>query len=351
MYESSITIVAYQPTPETPGTTSSERASSGLRQEQALLPPLVWATDVGSEQGLVDEKQPKKDHHGQKGLLQPNHETRQHQWHKTQAEERLELCSRRRKHLERRSPSWQDELKAVSARRWSVGESTVSLLDTAHLDGARDQFVNRFLPRDKTSWAVAHNWIVSWFAVAKTHRVAQIASQSLHVQLMAQELGDVAKLQAALTVTSRAFSMLGAHLSTANTIEAKKIAFISAATMLSTDVILICIPEKIPRRQGSQNNDTDPFWWLAHADGVTTCLQVLGIEALGQGPLFDIFCAMRPLLVSTGSCFFACIKKKGRFGSYCVLMNRIDRCRRVETKEDYYQLPRMEASTSRQLQH
>lgn len=194
--------------------------------------------------------------------------------------------------------SWQDHRLAVAARRSGVSPPAVSLQNTAMLDGARDRFLEKFMPHDRATWKLAEGWINSWGKLSRAHRMVNMTVRALYVQIMAQELRDAAKYRTALQMAADSYRLLSTHLADAQTLEAKRVAFAASATMLMTDAVLVAAPENIPRwpHEASQSHA-----WLTHVPGITSCILALGPKAFQEPDLQKLFNVIRSVLVSLTS--------------------------------------------------
>lgn len=302
IYESNITIVAYEPP------TSGDSHARQQRQRAPLQPLTQTAgLDSGiqaSQHGIgeprahddSDREQYYYSHGGNQALPYRFQHTFQHTFKQRPLQEDELPGSQQKHHKTRTANAWPDYLLAVSARRSGVSEAAVSLHNAAHRQGMRDQFYDRFLPLQKTSWDVAQTWLDSWMAIQDTNGLAYMAIHSMHVQTMAQELGDSAKLHTALSTQAKLLRSLGKHLSAANTVDARAVAFATSATILMTDVVLLGVPERI--KCGSHEGS---MAWLTHVPGVTGCLEAMGPKELQNPAIHHIYRAVRAVIVRTVS--------------------------------------------------
>lgn len=164
------------------------------------------------------------------------------------------------------------------------------------LDGARDRFLEKFMPHDRTTWKLAEGWVESWRNFSRAHRMVDMTTRSLYVQIMAQDLRDPAKYRAALQMAAESYRLLSAHLAEAKTLEAKRVAFAASATMLMTDAVLVGAPEKLPRGPHEVSHA-----WLTHVPGITSCILALGPKAFQEPELQKMFNVIRSVLVSLPS--------------------------------------------------
>lgn len=192
--------------------------------------------------------------------------------------------------------SWRDRRLAIAARRSGVSPPAVSLQNAALLDGARDRFVEKFLPIDRATWKLAEGWLDSWRKLSEAHQVVSMTARSLYVQIMAQELRDTAKYRAALQMAAESYRLLSTHLAEAKTLEAKRAAFAASATMLMTDAVLVGAPEHLPRGPHEVSHA-----WLTHVPGITSCILALGPKAFQEPDLQKLFNVIRSVLVSKAS--------------------------------------------------